>query len=96
MRPIHWVLLIILSILWGATFIFAKEALPYLPPLTLTLARVAIGAAVLVPMLLVFGYRLPNTSAQWRARKSVMLPAPQYRSYTFSVMLYPWRIARRM
>ncbi len=67
MRPIHWVLLIILSILWGATFIFAKEALPYLPPLTLTLARVAIGAAVLVPMLLVFGYRLPNTSAQWRA-----------------------------
>lgn len=66
MRPIHWVLLVILSILWGATFIFAKEALPYLPPLTLTLARVAIAAVVLVPIVLVFGYRLPRTTAQWR------------------------------
>ena len=66
MRPIHWVLLIILSILWGGTFVFAKEALPYLPPLTLTLARVVIGALVLVPVVFALGHRLPRTSAQWR------------------------------
>jgi drug/metabolite transporter (DMT)-like permease len=65
MRPIHWVLLIILSILWGGTFVFAKEALPYLPPLTLTLARVAIAATVLLPIVLVFGYTLPRTVRQW-------------------------------
>ncbi len=66
MRPSHWVLLIILSILWGGTFVLAKEALPYLPPLTLTLARVAVAALVLLPVVLVLGYRLPSAPAQWR------------------------------
>jgi drug/metabolite transporter (DMT)-like permease len=66
MRPLLWVLLIILSGLWGGTFVFAKEALPYLPPLTLTLARVLIAAGVLVPIVLVLGHRLPTTLVQWR------------------------------
>ena len=62
----NWLQLIALSILWGATFIFAKEALPSLTPLTLTLARVAIAAAVLVPVVLALGLKLPNTAVQWR------------------------------
>jgi drug/metabolite transporter (DMT)-like permease len=66
MRAKHWIMLIILSVLWGGTFVFAKEALPYLPPLTLTLARVAIAAVVLVPVVLALGYHLPRRSAQWR------------------------------
>jgi drug/metabolite transporter (DMT)-like permease len=66
MHPTHWVLLTCLSILWGGTFVFAKEALPYLPPLSLTLSRVLIAAIVLVPIVLVLGYRLPKTAAQWR------------------------------
>lgn len=66
MRPIHWLLLIILSVLWGGTFVFAKEALPYLPPLTLTLARVAIAALVLLPVTFILGYRPPRTYDQWR------------------------------
>jgi drug/metabolite transporter (DMT)-like permease len=66
MRPIHWVLLLILSVLWGGTFVFAKEALPYVPPLTLTLLRVVIASVVLVPIVLMLGYRLPKTLAQWR------------------------------
>jgi drug/metabolite transporter (DMT)-like permease len=66
MRPLHWVLLVILSVLWGGTFVFAKEALPYVPPLTLTLLRVVIASAVLVPIVLVLGYRLPKTLAEWR------------------------------
>jgi drug/metabolite transporter (DMT)-like permease len=66
MRPLHWVLLIALSILWGGTFVFAKEALPYVPPLTLTLSRVVIASVVLVPIVFALGLRLPKTQAQWR------------------------------
>lgn len=60
-----WLQLIILSVLWGGTFIFVKEALTALPPLTLTLARCAIAAAVLAPAVFALGYKLPPKS-QWR------------------------------
>jgi drug/metabolite transporter (DMT)-like permease len=66
MHPRHWLLLVALSILWGGTFVFAKEALPYLPPLTLTLARVAIAATVLVPIALTMGHALPSDRTAWR------------------------------
>ena len=62
----HWLLLIILSVLWGGTFIFVKEALPGLPPMTLTLARCAIAAAILLPIMLMLGHRIPTGAAQWR------------------------------
>ena len=43
-------LLILLSIVWGGSFVFAKIAVAELPPLTLVLARVTIAAPVtLVP-----------------------------------------------
>ncbi len=60
-----WLQLIVLSVLWGGTFIFVKEALPALPPLTLTLARCAIAALVLLPAVLALGYR-PPPPGQWR------------------------------
>ena len=66
MRASHWLLLIILSVLWGGTYIFAREALTALPPMTLTLARCAIGAAALVPLALALRYPLPLTRAAWR------------------------------
>ncbi len=62
----HWIMLIVLSVLWGGTFVFAKEALPFLPPLTLTLARVAIATAVLVPIVLAMGQHLPRDRNAWR------------------------------
>lgn len=42
-----WLLLVLLSILWGGSFFFAKVAVDELPPLTLALGRVAIAAAIL-------------------------------------------------
>jgi drug/metabolite transporter (DMT)-like permease len=66
MRPRHWFMLVALSVLWGGTYVLAKEALPYVPPLTLTLARVVIAALVLVPVVLALGYHLPRGHAQWR------------------------------
>lgn len=65
MNAKNWLQLIVLSVLWGGTFIFVKEALPALPPLTLTLARCAIAALVLAPAVLVLGYKPPPRS-QWR------------------------------
>ncbi len=62
----HWLLLLILSVLWGGTFIFVKEALLGLPPMTLTLARCVIAAAVLVPVMLALGHRIPRGQKAWR------------------------------
>jgi len=61
-----WLLLILLSVLWGGSFFFAGAALRELPPLTIVLARVALGAATLMPLLKVLGGRLPDTLAGWR------------------------------
>ena len=45
MRATDWLLLLLLSVLWGATFFFVAVALPEIPPFTLVLARVAHGRA---------------------------------------------------
>lgn len=42
-----WVLLLILSLLWGGAFFFAAIAVKQVPPLTVVLCRVGIAAAVL-------------------------------------------------
>lgn len=62
-----WSLLAILSILWGGSFFFNGAALRELPPLTLVLLRVALGAAMLLPLLRVQGIGFPKGVAGWRA-----------------------------
>ena len=66
MRLTDWLLLCLLSVLWGATFFFAAIGLRDFPPITLVLARVAIAALVLVVIIHAAGYRLPGTLAGWR------------------------------
>src|SRR5512139_2527392 len=61
-----WSLLGLLSILWGASFFFNSAALRELPPLTLVLLRVAIGAALLLPLLRIYRIDLPRGVAGWR------------------------------
>jgi len=60
-----WLLLILLSVLWGGSFFFASAALRELPPLTVVLARVAIGAVLLLPFLKRLGGAWPETLAGW-------------------------------
>jgi drug/metabolite transporter (DMT)-like permease len=67
MRAVDWLLLIVLSVLWGATFFFVAVALHDLPPLTLVTARVALAALLLAPLTLIAGYGLPMTLAAWRS-----------------------------
>jgi len=61
-----WQLLILLSILWGGAFFFTGLALRELPPLTVVLARVVLGALFLLPFLKISGGALPTNLADWK------------------------------
>src|SRR5262245_45089845 len=67
MRTTVWLLLVLLSVLWGATFFFVAIALQDLPPLTLVLARVALAALILAPIGRMLGLAWPVGLAAWRA-----------------------------
>jgi len=60
-----WLLIIILAMLWGGTFFFAKVALTEIPPLTLTFARVVIAAMLLTVVVRVTGLALPQGRSLW-------------------------------
>jgi drug/metabolite transporter (DMT)-like permease len=62
----NWVLLVILSILWGGTFFFVAIALTEVPPLTLVFLRCLIAALALTPILYALGFVFPSTRAGWR------------------------------
>lgn len=66
--PMHrqdWLLLVLLSVLWGGSFFFNGVALQELPPLTVALARVAFGALCLLIVLKPLGGSLPRRPAEW-------------------------------
>ena len=54
-----------LAALWGPSFLFIKVAVEEIPPLTLVLGRVAIGAAFLLVVLVAQRRRLPNDRRLW-------------------------------
>ncbi|UPK39950.1 DMT family transporter [Bradyrhizobium sp. 186] len=61
-----WSLLGVLSILWGGSFFFNGAALRELPPFTLVFLRVALGAAILMPLLRMQGISFPKGAAGWK------------------------------
>jgi drug/metabolite transporter (DMT)-like permease len=61
-----WLLLVLLSFLWGTAFFFVGAALRELPPLTIVLIRVFLGAFFLLPFLATAGAAMPRTLAAWR------------------------------
>jgi len=63
----EWVLLVILSLLWGGSFFFAEIALTGLGPLTVVLGRVGLGALALLAWLYAGGGRLPADARTWSA-----------------------------
>lgn len=60
-----WSLLAALSVLWGGSFFLNGAALRELPPLTLVFLRVALGAAILLPLLRMQGISLPRGLTGW-------------------------------
>lgn len=67
MRPVDWLLLFALGMLWGGSFFFAAVALSALPPFTIVLARVGIAALALNLLLPLLAQRMPRDGASWRA-----------------------------
>jgi drug/metabolite transporter (DMT)-like permease len=61
-----WLLLVLLSVLWGGSFFFAGVAVNDMPPLTIVLARVAFAAALLTPVMWARGTRFPSGVAEWQ------------------------------
>ncbi|WP_453952513.1 DMT family transporter [Bradyrhizobium sp. USDA 377] len=61
-----WSLLAVLSVLWGGSFFFNGAALRELPPLTLVFLRVALGAAILLPLLRAQSIGLPKGMMGWK------------------------------
>jgi drug/metabolite transporter (DMT)-like permease len=59
-------LLAVLSVLWGGSFFFNGLALKELPPLTLVLLRVALGALFLLPLVRAYRIEFPVGIAGWK------------------------------
>ena len=62
----EWGLLILLSLLWGGSFFFAKIAVASVPPLTVALLRVALAAMTLHLVRLSLRIELPRDFGFWR------------------------------
>jgi drug/metabolite transporter (DMT)-like permease len=62
-----WLRLILLSVLWGGAFFFVEVAVGHLPPMTIVLARVALGGALLALVLKATRTPFPRGLRVWAA-----------------------------
>ncbi len=66
MGRMEWGILIILSVIWGASFLYMEVALTELPPLSIVTARVIFAALALHLFLLSRGQTLSLPRALWK------------------------------
>jgi drug/metabolite transporter (DMT)-like permease len=59
-------LLLALSVVWGASYTFIKIGVETIPPITLIAARTLIAGGILTAILLARGLRLPKDATSWR------------------------------
>jgi drug/metabolite transporter (DMT)-like permease len=62
----EFLLLGLLALLWGSSYLLIRVALDNLPPLTLMAIRVGLAALVLMPVVILQGHRLPRDPVIWR------------------------------
>ena len=67
MGKTEWLLLIVLSVLWGASYLFIKVAVSEIPPLVLVLARVTLAAGVLYAVVRISGLSMRVGKSMWLA-----------------------------
>ncbi|HEY7688022.1 MAG TPA: DMT family transporter [Dongiaceae bacterium] len=65
MGPLEWILLIVLSILWGGSFFFAAVALEDVGPFTVVLTRVLLAAILLYGFIRLTGRHMPSDRRTW-------------------------------
>jgi drug/metabolite transporter (DMT)-like permease len=63
----EWGLLILLSLLWGSSFIFNDVAVRELPTLTVVVTRVVLAAVILLALTRLVGISIPADWRIWRA-----------------------------
>jgi len=59
-QPKHWLMLVFLGVIWGASFMFMTVALGGVGPLVLAATRITLGAVFLLIILYGMGKRLPS------------------------------------
>lgn len=62
----EWLLLLLLGLIWGSSFLFIGLSVPYVPPLTLAALRLVIAAAVLWLVLFAMANAPRVPLASWR------------------------------
>jgi drug/metabolite transporter (DMT)-like permease len=67
MGPLEWVLLILLSVLWGGSFFFAAVALKEVGPVTVAATRVLVAAILLYGFIRLTGRQMPSDGRTWAA-----------------------------
>src|SRR5258708_22615254 len=59
MKPKHLLQIVLLSAVWGVSFLMMRIAVVTFPPVWISLLRCALGASLLWTVLLIGGYALP-------------------------------------
>lgn len=65
LRPADWLRLVLLSLLWGGSFLFNGIAVAELAPPTIVAARVGLGALLLLAFMYLRGHALPRQRRVW-------------------------------
>ncbi len=63
--PTDFLLLLLLALTWGSSFLFIKQAVETLPPLSLAIGRIAIGAALLLAIAFAKRQQVPRGAGLW-------------------------------
>src|SRR5438093_987114 len=63
--PEDLALLLLLALTWGSSFLFIKQAVDTLPPLSLAVGRITIGAVMLLIIARAKGQAMPRSPALW-------------------------------
>jgi drug/metabolite transporter (DMT)-like permease len=64
-RPADIAALVLLALIWGSSFLFIELALRSFTPITLTAARIMMGAAILLAATRIAGHRYPRDARRW-------------------------------
>jgi len=67
MSSADWLRLCLLSLVWGGAFFFVEVAVPHLPPASIVLARVGLGAGLLALILWASRTPFPRGARVWAA-----------------------------
>jgi len=61
----EWMLIVVLSMLWGGSFFFVGVAVKEIPPLTIVFCRVALAAVILLGVVYLKGAKMPSSPGLW-------------------------------